>query len=636
MQPAPPGPFPPAGPARARAALPPPATPVPPSNGAAARAQSELPGPPNSAYPAAGRAQGGPPNGAFSAAGRAQGDAPGQGENYATAPNGAYPAAGRAQSNPPGPWITPPGPAANRPQGAATVPAHHGPPIPLGSPTPPPGLTPPAGPAADEPPPRRRRMRPSMIIALTGICVLVVFAAGLVVVRPGPVAGWFGDDSAARSAAVIDPPDPAPGPVLGPLAATAPTPDEAGLTAAIGKLVTDNDLGGRTSVVVRDVVSGNVIYGNGGDLPTVPASTMKLVTAAAVLATRGAAYKIPTRVVAGPNPGEVILVGGGDPTLAVNGDSFYGGAARLDKLAAATKKALGGTAPTKVYYDSSLYSGPVYGPGWDADIPTGGFGGPATALTINGARISTKKSSNGYAERYAKPDEAAAKAFAKALGVSGTPAVAPAGSVPKDAGTPSPAASASPGAELARVESPPMVRLVEYMLVDSDNVVAEALARQVAIAKGQPASYAGARTAVTAALGDLGLSTTGLVIADGSGLSRSDRLTPESQTELLATAASGKHPELTEMFAGLPVASWSGTLDDRFGAPADKKAAAGVIRAKTGTLTGNHAMAGLVTTADGRLLAFSILTDGVQASSEAAHAVLDRIAATLAGCGCRG
>ena len=476
-----------------------------------------------------------------------------------------------------------------------------------------------------------------MLVPLAGVLVLVLFAAALVVVRPGPVAGWLGDDSAGRTNAVVDPPDPAPGPVLGPLAATAPRPDQAGLTAAIGKLVTDNDLGGRTSVVVRDVVTGNVIYGNGGDLPTVPASTMKLVTAATVLATRGPAYKISTRVVAGPKPGEVILVGGGDPTLAASGDTFYPSAARLDKLAAATKKALGGTAPTKVYYDSSLYSGPVYGPGWDADIPTGGFGGPATALTIDGARTTTKKSANGYAERYPKPDEAAAKAFAKALGVAGAPAVAPAGSVPKDAAAPTATATATvaPGAELARVESPPMVRLVEFMLVDSDNVVAEALARQVAIAKGQPASYAGARTAMTGVLGDLGLPTKGLVIADGSGLSRTDRLTPELQTQLLATAASGKRPELTEMFAGLPVASWSGTLDDRFGDPADKKAAAGVIRAKTGTLTGNHAMAGLVTTADGRLLAFSILTDGVQAGAEAAHAVLDRIAATLAGCGCR-
>ncbi len=476
-----------------------------------------------------------------------------------------------------------------------------------------------------------------MLVALTGILVLVVFAAGLVVLRPGPVAAWLGDDSAVRPTPVVDPPEPPPGPVLGALNGTAPMPDEAGLTAAIGKLVTDNGLGGRTGVVVRDVITGKLLYTNAGEVPTVPASTMKLVTAATVLAARGPAYRIPTRVVAGPKPGEVIIVGGGDPTLGVNSKTFYPGAARLDKLAAATKKALGGTAPTKVYYDSSLYTGPVYEPGWDSDIPTGGFGGPATALTIDGARTAPKQLDNGYSERFSKPDAAAALAFAKALGVKSTPGPAPKGSVPPAGATPSaaPSSPAEPGTELARVESPPMVRLVEFMLVHSDNVVAEAMARQVALAKGKPASYAGGRAAMTETLGELGLPTAGLVLADGSGLSRTDRLTPELQTELLALAASGKRPELTEMFAGLPVAAWTGTLDERFGEAADRKAAAGVVRAKTGTLTGNHAMAGMVTTVDGRLLAFSILTDGVTASSDTTRGALDRIAATLAGCGCR-
>ncbi|GIF58093.1 D-alanyl-D-alanine carboxypeptidase [Asanoa iriomotensis] len=472
------------------------------------------------------------------------------------------------------------------------------------------------------------------MIALTGILVLVVFAAGLVVVRPGPVAAWLGDDSAARPAPVVDPPDPAPGPVLAALNGTAPMPDEAGLTKALGKLVTDGGIGGRTSLVVRDVASGKVLYANGGGIPTVPASTMKLVTAATVLSTRDPAYRIPTRVVAGPNPGEVILVGGGDPTLGADAKGFYPGAARLDRLATATKKALGATKPTKVYYDSSLFSGPVYEPGWDADIPTGGFGGPSTALMIDGARKTPTESDNHYSERSSKPDLAAAQAFAKALGVGGTPAPAPKGSVPADAATPSPGATAGPADELARVVSPPMVRLVEFMLVDSDNVVAEALARQVALAKGKPASYAGARAGMTEALAELGVPTDGLVLADGSGLSRTDRLTGEAQTELLALAASGKRPELTEMFAGIPVAAWSGTLEDRFGDAATRKSAAGVVRAKTGTLTGNHAMAGTVTTADGRLLAFSVLTDGVTASSDAARDHLDKIAATLATCGC--
>ncbi|WP_373312354.1 D-alanyl-D-alanine carboxypeptidase/D-alanyl-D-alanine endopeptidase [Asanoa siamensis] len=501
----------------------------------------------------------------------------------------------------------------------------------------PPSSPPPAAAGAEPPPPppRRRRSRVSLAIALAGILVLVVFAAGLVVVRPGPVAAWLGDEP-ARPTPVVDPPEPPPGPVLAALNGVAPMPDEAGLTQAIGKLVTANNLGGRTNVVVRDVLSGKILYGNGGATPTVPASTMKLVTAATVLATRGPAHRIPTRVLAGPKPGEVILVGGGDPTLGVNAKTFYPGAARLDKLAAATKKALGDTKPTKVYYDSSLYSGPVYEPGWDSDIPTGGFGGPSTALAVDGARKAPTQLGNGYSERSSKPDAAAALAFAKALGVSGTPTTAPPGTTTDAAATPSaaPSSPANPGDELARVESPPMVRLVEFMLQASDNVVAEALARQVALAKGQPASYAGARTAMTEALGELGLPTEGLVLADGSGLSRTDKLTAEAQTELLALAASGKRPELTEMFAGLPVAAWSGTLDDRFGQAATRKTAAGVVRAKTGTLTGNHAMAGIVTTADGRLLAFSILTDGVTAGSDAVRDHLDKIAATLVACGC--
>jgi D-alanyl-D-alanine carboxypeptidase/D-alanyl-D-alanine-endopeptidase (penicillin-binding protein 4) len=362
---------------------------------------------------------------------------------------------------------------------------------------------------------------------------------------------------------------------------------------------------------------------------------MMVVSGASVVWARGPAYRIPPRVVAGPGPGVVILVGGGDPTLGANAKSFDPGAARLDRLAAATKKALGRT-PTKVWYDSSLYSGPVSEPGWDPDIPTGGFGGPSTALAIDGARKSPTEEANHYSARSSKPDLAAAQAFAKALGVSGTPAAAPKGSVPKDQATPTPAATgaADPGDELARVESPPMVRLVEFMLVDSDNVVAEALARQVALAKGKPASYTGARAAMTEVLADLGVPTDGLVLADGSGLSRTDRLTAQAQTELIALAASGKRPELTELFAGIPVAAWSGTLEDRFGSAATRKAAAGVVRAKTGTLTGNHAMAGTVTTADGRLLAFSILTDGVTAGSDEARGHLDKIAAALANCGC--
>ena len=120
--------------------------------------------------------------------------------------------------------------------------------------------------------------------------------------------------------------------------------------------------------------------------------------------------------VAGANPGEVVLVGGGDPTLAGGKTGYYPGAARLDVLAEQVRKALGGTAPTKVIVDGSLYSGPAHEPGWDSDIPTGGYGGTISALMIDGAR-NDPKSGQGYAERSAEPELAAGQAFAAALGL---------------------------------------------------------------------------------------------------------------------------------------------------------------------------------------------------------------------------
>ena len=98
---------------------------------------------------------------------------------------------------------------------------------------------------------------------------------------------------------------------------------------------------------VVDAASGEPIYELNGGRPSVPASTAKLATAAAVLHARGPAYRLATRVVEGSSPGEVVIVGGGDPTLAVGATASYPGAARLDELAEQVKQALGGTTPTQ-------------------------------------------------------------------------------------------------------------------------------------------------------------------------------------------------------------------------------------------------------------------------------------------------
>ncbi|WP_434971536.1 D-alanyl-D-alanine carboxypeptidase/D-alanyl-D-alanine endopeptidase [Micromonospora peucetia] len=472
---------------------------------------------------------------------------------------------------------------------------------------------------------------------LAGVLVLVLAAVGIAVVRPGPVADWLGGEPADPGAAA-QAAEPAPAAVLAGADANAPMPTSEGVRAALAPLVGVPALGDRVHVSVADVATGQPIFGRGEDDGTVPASVTKLVTGVTVLAARGPAYRIQTRAVAGAAPGEVVIVGGGDPTLAADKKGFYPGAARLDDLAGQVRDALGGTKPTKVTVDSSLYSGPVFEPGWDDDIPTGGYGGAITALMTDGARSDVTRAKkdeaagNHWAERVSQPDLAAGRAFARLLGV---PADAVSRGTAPAADATTPAATPGPGAELGKVESLPMVRLVDIMISDSDNIIAEALARQVALARSKPASFAGAGSAMDAVAGELGLPADELTLADGSGLSRSNRISPSLLTDLIVLAGGGSRSELAAIFGGLPVADWSGTLAGRYGTAATK-AGAGVIRAKTGTLTKVHAIAGLVSTADGRLLAFAVLTDAVPPDGlTSARVALDRIGATLAGCGCR-
>ncbi|MGN9910699.1 D-alanyl-D-alanine carboxypeptidase/D-alanyl-D-alanine endopeptidase [Phytohabitans sp. LJ34] len=480
------------------------------------------------------------------------------------------------------------------------------------------------------------------------VLLLAGLVAGAAIVRPGPVDEWLGGDASEPTATAAAPetPDPPPAPVLVASASDIPAPTAAGVKAALDPVVAAAGLGSSLNIAVVDAATGDQLYSRGPDVPTTPASTTKLATAAAVLATRGPAYRIPTRVVAGAKPGEVVIIGGGDATLSAGATGTYAGAGRLDQLAKQVKTALGGAAPTRVVVDSTLFTGPAFEPSWDPDVPTGGFGAATTALMTNGARVNPKIT-HGYAERYSQPDLAAGQAFARALGLkasavtrgkapAGAPGAADATATPSPETTQAAAGTApAPGTELGKVESPPILRLVEIMLVDSDNVVAESLARQVALAKDLPASYAGGAAATKAVLADLGLPAAEIALSDGSGLSRKNRLTPSVLTGVLRLAASGSHPEVAGLLAGLPVGAWSGTLRERYRNPAaDGKVGAGVVRAKTGTLAGVNAISGVVTTADGRLLAFAVLADKVPVGKDRAEAGLDKIANALAKCGC--
>jgi D-alanyl-D-alanine carboxypeptidase/D-alanyl-D-alanine-endopeptidase (penicillin-binding protein 4) len=204
-------------------------------------------------------------------------------------------------------------------------------------------------------------------------------------------------------------------------------------------------------------------------------------------------------------------------------------------------------------------------------------------------------------------------------------------------GTPSPAATPARAAVLGSVSSPSLSAMVEWMMLESNNVIAENLARHIAIAMGDPASFSGGAAAETAVLRRLGAGS-GVQLVDGSGLSPDDQIAPDTLVRLLAAAGSPRHPTLRPAITGMPVAGFSGTLSagqSVFGAIGGP--ARGVVRAKTGNLTTVAALAGFAYDSDGRLLEFVFNAAHIPkpASLQTAADTINNAAKALASCGCR-
>ncbi|MFF1275187.1 D-alanyl-D-alanine carboxypeptidase/D-alanyl-D-alanine-endopeptidase [Streptomyces marokkonensis] len=368
---------------------------------------------------------------------------------------------------------------------------------------------------------------------------------------------------------------------------------------------------GRRSAAVVDVATGERLYGTGSADALIPASTTKIATAVAALSAMGADHRLTTRAVYEPDTKEVVLVGGGDPTLTARKEAR--GLASLRELAERSAAALAkrGVREVTLSYDTTLYKGGASHPiGVNPNLAA------VTPLMVDEAR--TDDSTSGPAPRVADPAADAARKFGDLLkghGIKATP--------------PGPSKSTTRATTLATVSSPPLAALVERMMTNSDNDIAEALARHTALATGRPADFAGGGAAITARLKQLGLPGAGIDVKDGSGLDRRDRLTADALTALLVKAGDPAHPELRPALTGLPVAGFTGTLAGRY-----TDGAAGVVRAKTGTLTGVNTLAGTVVDKDGRLLAFAFLANGTTGPA-AAQSALDKAVTALAACGCR-
>ncbi|KDN83682.1 D-alanyl-D-alanine carboxypeptidase/D-alanyl-D-alanine endopeptidase [Kitasatospora cheerisanensis] len=421
-------------------------------------------------------------------------------------------------------------------------------------------------------------------------------------------------------------------PVKGPVlpaggAADSRVPTGNGLRTALGTTVQDRSLG-TLNYAVADAATGELLAGANENTPATPASTTKLATAVAALALLPAGHRIATTVVQGA-PGEITLVGGGDPTLTgLPVDQVRIGGAPVDQesapaslidLARRTAAALkaAGTTTVKLSYDTSLYGGPVLHREHDGTNIAA-----ITPLMVDEGRVDPR-SAKEAPDRVPDPAGQAAEAFTALLKAEGV-------TVPQKAGQ----AGAPAGAtELARVESPEIGRLVERMLTTSDNQLAEAVARQVALAAKQPASFDGAAAAVTAELTKLGLPTAGVVLTDGSGLASANLIPPVTLVKLLSAAGSPQHPELRPVITGLPIAGFTGTLAGRYGARSGAGEAAGIVRAKTGSLSNVNTLAGTVVDADGRVLVFALMSR-TGALPDTARAAVDRIVAKIAACGC--
>jgi D-alanyl-D-alanine carboxypeptidase/D-alanyl-D-alanine-endopeptidase (penicillin-binding protein 4) len=179
------------------------------------------------------------------------------------------------------------------------------------------------------------------------------------------------------------------------------------------------------------------------------------------------------------------------------------------------------------------------------------------------------------------------------------------------------------GVELASRESPPLRQIVQIVNKVSQNLHAELLLRETARVRRNIGSREAGLEEMKEFLRSIGIGEDDFVIHDGSGLSRLNLLTPEAVVKLLRYM--DKSPNREAWLESLPVGGEDGTLSGRFRGTA----AAGRLRAKTGTLSHVSALGGYLERPNGRRLAFSVFVNNAQASSGAVRAVMDKLVAAL-------
>ncbi len=504
----------------------------------------------------------------------------------------------------------------------------------------------------------------SVVAILLGYAVLDVAdaAPGLLTLRPLPPPPPT-EYVAQRTLPLV------PQPTL-PTSADPPLPSRAGDSAAPTRAGTEAALAPvlalsalrDSAVVVRDGQTGAVLLDRGGDELRIPASTTKLLSAAAIGQAFSPGETLRTVVREGDRPDQVVLVAGGDSLLAPgkgDADAVAGHAGLRDlaeQVAAALTKSR--TTAVTLYVDETYADGPTTAPTWSPTFRSSGITGAVAMLGLSsqravGGRPGPADPVAAVRSRFAQQLEAlgidvTVAARGNAPGTPGSPMPTPgtsratatggatttpdeAPTDPANEGATGAASAGGPGSVLGSVESAPVRDQLALALTDSDNALTEILARQAAYRSGAGTDFAAVGAWVVTQVAALGLATDGVRLVDASGLSRENRVRADLLADVLVLGYDGTHPVLRRALDGLPIAGLTGTLADRL--TGSDHAAAGRARAKTGTLTGANALAGSVVDDDGRLLVFVGMVAG--AGTNDARAALDRLVATVASCGCR-
>ncbi len=414
-----------------------------------------------------------------------------------------------------------------------------------------------------------------------------------------------------------------------PVASPAPPPPATNLSPAHQRVVQRLQrvfarprVGGHVSAAVLDS-NGRQLFSRAGASPVLPASTQKLAVAAAALARFGPDHRFTTTVTTSARPtargvlrSDLVLVGGADPGLAqpifaaIEPDRPR---TPLERLVGQIKRRGVRRVAGRVIADPHILASEPIPAGWPGRYFDYLDATRITGLTIDAGRAVYRSGGSLQARAADDPARQTARVFRSLLRERGIKVTGTARVAPRQTSHP---------VTLASVSSQPLGPTLRYMVQRSDNHFADTIFRSLGAAAGDP-TWVGSAQAVADTLAPLRLDWSGVVLADGSGLSRANRVSAVFLTQLHAAMwSSNLQQQWVQLLA---VSGSSGTLRSRL----TGTVAAGRLYGKTGSLRDVVSLVGTVVGSKGRLVHLAVVGNRLQSTS-AVRELTDRAVLAIA------